>query len=511
MAVTVKYESDDGDLNASTKKQEDNFDRLRAAERRARTEANELNRLVKTGARDAATATDRWRKQVDLLKIGLLEGKINQSEFNDGIARAKQEFRDATIGANNLTKSVGLSVASFAGFATVAGVVSGVKTVLSDVRQEAEAAGQAAVTSLSRIGQLQQISDSPAELRRNLELRNRLFETGAFPSQAEASDAAFVLQSTGRDAEPFIALAKNAVVAADGLEPLIAAVATTGKNFTKIGSDAEVLSKGFAAAAKSPGNIQQILQAGAGVATGAASRGISGEAALAAVSTLSELLKSVPDATTRLTSLFATAERLSVRADTLPGLLQALDKAILDSGKEAITVLGSKEANQAFAILKENQDKFNGILDQIESAVDRDVLGQKLSLRGVDPSLDAGIALRTAQAVNEIAKEQIATVEQLRDAIGLQAETVRIALGEGAFSRGIARLERGAFRAIGGDGVTRLELAGLVTRANLQENELARQQVDILRSLIEQLERFNEQEAARRNQRISLPQAAGAN
>lgn len=510
MSVTVKFESDDKDLNASTRKQTESFDRLRAAERRARTEASELNRLVRTGARQATDATSKWRRQVELLEKGLKDGSINQQEFTQGISQAERELDEARQSAGGLNLSLSAVGRSFGKIAAAGVGLSTLKNILAEVRNEAESLGDAAAAAVSDIGQLQQISNKPEEFRRRFELAQRFQATGAL-DRAGAARAAFTFESIGVDTKPFIDLARSGVVAGDGIEELGQAVSTVSKNFTDIGSAAEILSKGFAAAEKSQGNIQEVLKASAGVATGARAQGISGEETFAAVSTLSELLKNVSESESRLRQLFASAQRQSIEADSISSLIRSISEGISKTGEAPIKFLGSTEAVDAFELLRTNQSKFSGILDSINRSVDEDVLGQKLNLRGAVSSFDAGVALRTAQSVNEIAKEQIGTVKQLRDAIAIQNDTVRVALGEGAASRATIRLEQSLLRSLGLAGTGRLELAGLSTRAVAQDNEEAKAQVDVLRSLVEQLERVLDQEAAKRSQRIALPQAAGAN
>lgn len=509
MSVTVKFESDDGDLDKSTKKQEDNFDRLRAAERRARTEAAELNRLVKTGSREAETATGKWRRQVDLLKSSLSEGKISQQEFTAGIRQADREFKEATESGQELSGTVRKAVGAFAGFASVGTVLSGVKQVLSEVRQEAEQAGQAASAAISDVGQLQQISANPEDFRRLLRSTSQFQATGAF-DRAGASRAAFTFESIGIDTKPFQDLARAGVVSGDGIEELGRAVATVRKNFESLGSESDILSKGFAAAQASPGNIQQILAAASGVATGASAQGISGEQSFAAISTLSELLKSVSESETRLARLFTSAERRGIQSDSIPNLIRDLQKGIQESGKGEVEFLGSQEATEAFRLLRDNSTKFDGILQSVQTAVSRDVLGQRTGLRGADAGVDAALSLRQARASNEIALEQIGSIENLRDAIGLQVDTIRRELGEGAFSRATSRFERGAIRFFGGDGISELGLVNLRDRADRQDNEEASRQVEVLAGLVDQLKRFNDQEESRRNPRVALP-AAGAN
>ena len=81
MPSKVKFGADNKPLKQANDENTEGANKTAAAYKRVSKEAQEVNRLVSRGAREAETATEKWRRQTTLLNRAFKQGKIDQKEL----------------------------------------------------------------------------------------------------------------------------------------------------------------------------------------------------------------------------------------------------------------------------------------------------------------------------------------------------------------------------------------------------------------------------------------------
>lgn len=506
MSVKVKFDSSGGNLDQETQKQADSFERLRAAERRARVEAQELNQLVKKGAKSAATATSDHKRQVEILNRAVKAGAISQKEYRQSLRAVNRELQKGQQVASGFQTSALASITALTGFGSVQGILSGVVQVFSDVRRAAEEAASETVSAIADISQLAQISNNKEDFQR-LSDDTRLFQSAGL-SKSEASKLAFATESTGVDKELFQEIASSGLVSIDGLITLTGSIDKLSKNFENIGNDRIITAKGFAAAAPTEANIQAITKGASFVASSARSAGLNADETLAAISTLSQKLPSPDIAATRLKAFLNKAGELGITGESLSEILANAEKRFEDSGQTGSKFF-SAEGFEGFSNLVQSQDILAKVLNDIQSAGE-DQLRVKLGVADADVASSTALDNRRASGDEAVSSEALASRENLNQAIEKRLAIVQRETGTSELSIRASQAFATPFRFLGSDpGKIRSDsefIRNFEKKAlELEEGRQAAviKQIELLKGLLDKFKRL--EEIGFKNQKVSLP------
>lgn len=398
---------------------------LSEAKNAAKQGGTELERFAaKTNKINKAPA-QRYKEEVQKLNQALKAGLITQTTYNRAVQRLGRSHT-STFGA------AGTQVASLVGgYFSLASAAGAVSSALSDIRNELDQLGEQQKQDAPALGQLQQLTNDPKEVRRMVLDAKRTFAEGGASSIDQAAQLQFALESAGvgRFRKDVSALQANAIVL-DAKELVDSAAALqTSMGEKETGSFREIVSKAFGASRIAPAYVDQILAAAASSGSQAKALGMSDEEVLAATAAIAKIEKGAQPARTQVESLLKQIEKFGIGEGYLesgkPLMEQIATIKELEAGGTNIRdILGDRqEGIKAYRSLASTDAKGGGALFReamkyILQDQAADAFGQKVrAARTATPEVIAWRTQRISEAKEKLELQKSATTELLADTV----------------------------------------------------------------------------------------------
>jgi hypothetical protein len=438
VAVSVRFTGDSTQLEKANKSVETGVNQIAGSYRKLRTEASELNRLIVAGAKLSESATEKHRRQVDLLNRSFKAGKIDQQELDAALKAVNERLKDTQQASESAFGDSALGAVSrlAAGYISLTAVIAGVRTVLADVRQEAERLADRQLASAKGIQELAQISvGGGPDLFRELAERVRRFEAAGVPSPAGVVFAAASAQLSSQDVQTLERIAESGLVG--DVEGLTRAIGLARASFgaAETGSVSQLVSKAITAASVTQDRLDDLLVAISQVGPSARALGLADEQAFAGLSAVSRVF-SAAEGRTRFNALLRELDKLGIRNESLEQTIKAADERRL----------GSAEAVQAFRVLRTSIEtgEFAKLQAEISKANTGQPLKEALRFTQLDPQAAAARRREQSEASRDIALGIFGEQESVRQHQIQQFEELQARAGIDPFTRAISRRLRQA-------------------------------------------------------------------
>jgi hypothetical protein len=383
------------------------------------------------------------RKETELLNQALKRGLIDQTTYNNAINSFGKTSTSAFSGAAQ-------SLAAFgARFVGITALISTAVTGLRDVRTNLDELGRQQREDAPGLGELQQLTDDPDEMRRMVADAKKTFAEGGTKTLGEAGQVQFALESAGlgqyRKEMSDLLATKNLKGFEDAkelIDSISAIMSSMGESET--GDFQAVVSKAFGASKIAPARIHEILAAAASSGSQAQALGIGDEELLASVAAIAKIEKGAAPAGTQMESLLKQIEKFGIGGGYLEGgkslqeQVAAID-ALVKDGYDVRDILGDRqEGIKAFRALANPETGgrlFTEAMQNIVSDQETNAFARRVQVaREAVPEVIAASVHQQSTARAQLAGEDKATWATL-------AETLR--------SEIIANSRQGSFGEIG--------------------------------------------------------------
>lgn len=400
-------------------------DRIASKSRDAAGEERRLGNLRRKLLRDTENAQERFTRKLEEAKKSLDGTKVSEErlgrirdklhgEYLRDLEREDAALEDVSGGLREVEDEgtqafgVGKLTAFAGGLLSVSAVGSKVVAVITQIRDEADAAAEALGEIAGSSGNLAQLAGGDEKLLDKLfASSDEVFASGFVRTREEADKLIFELQSAGRlgDIDFFSSLAviDNAAALAKSAN-LIA----TGFGASETGGSQDIISKAIAAALPATGVTPSDIASGVARAAGSAKGfGLSDEELFAAVSRVAEVTGSGAEAGTLVNQLLQSGTRQGL-ADQLQG--QGLASVIRQIGSQNTTqqglvkFLGSSEALRAFDVLRDI-GSFRERASEIETSQAEGLAKQAINNALRTDRVGSSVALRSGEAQNTISQD----------------------------------------------------------------------------------------------------------
>ena len=407
----------------------DGLDDIADKSRKSAADERRLGNLRNKLMRETDTAQERFKRrladvqkslkgtEVSEERLGRIRDKLHADYVAD-LERERESLGDVEEASGGAFSIAGVSAFDAAvGLSTV--TVTALGKLLAGVREEANAAGEKLKEIVGSSGNLVQLAGGDQRLRDQLfAASDQVFTSGTVSSREQADRLVFELQSAGRlgDIDFFTQLA---AIDDAALLAKSANLIATGFGEAEAGGSSDIISKAIAAALPATGvSPSDIAEGVAKAAPSATAFGLSDEELFAAVSRVAELTGSGSEAGSRVSRLLGSATRQGL-ADQLRGqgigaIIEAIGSANTTEA-ELIKFLGSREASQAFGVLRDVQ-ALGGRFQEIRAAQAGGLAGATIDNALGSDRVRATIAARAASAERQTLLDQTSTRELLADA-----------------------------------------------------------------------------------------------
>lgn len=404
----------------------------------------ELKDITKR-AKGAEAAAQRLAKQADpqkryndqMAKLALAVKKGGLS-IQDAEVQAKKYQRrlegvgqagKSTFGARAVGQ-VGAMVTGFVSLQAAAGAVLG---ILTEIQQKQKQLAEEAIQGLPAKAKLAQLAGADsAKLRRLNRAADVTFGEGFVASREASHNLAFELDSANllKERKFFsqLSLIGDAATIAQSVGKIKAGFA--GGDPT--GTARQVVSKAQAAAGPLPGlSAGQLASMAARTAGLAKDFGATDEGLFAATSQVAGIFGE--RASDRMNALFTAATRkgLATGEGGIPGLISNL-KSRGFNPQQMLQFLGSSEAAQTFAILKD-QETFSKRLASIEAGAQSDLAGRSIRNELADDRTLAAVLARRGKARNVLSQDDLVARQNLGVFVRQEMERFRRERGDPEF------------------------------------------------------------------------------
>lgn len=400
-------------------------------------ESAEWKKLADQVRRTDATPIQRLNQEMQRLNDAVHRGTLEQSEWDTLSKRAQdqyqQELAESAAAQRKLSQQSGQAAQESGGFfadmslaakAAWAGVGAAIIGTLNEMKQASEQAAQSLQASAASRGTLAQLAlDDPEKYKQLTQRAEQLRAGGVTQSLEEANRFVFSMESAGAGAE----MATFAEAKKTGLlqnpEQMIAAAAGIRESFgeDQTGSFKDLINRSLVASASSPAKAEELLKGAGKAGVTAKQQGINVDELLAATSILATAKGGADEGGSRLNALLsalATSEptrdsRGRVKKDSaLKESLQGRSLADIagDESLSAMTpaqlqkALGSREAVEAYGVLRQNRDKLQGLTGQIGAGVAEDKLGKGMAAVSGDRRVMASVEAEKAAGSLEVSR-----------------------------------------------------------------------------------------------------------
>lgn len=383
-----------------------------------------------------ATPIERLKMRLDELRSAQQRVNMSQEDFATLSKQAHDEYqrelRQSAADTDRLKREAveasmrsgssfqEMSAGALAAWATVG---ASVITVLREVRQASEQAGQALKAAAPSRGTLAQLAlDDPEKYKQLTAQAEGLRARGVVKSLEEANQFVFAMESAGAGSEiDTFARAKRVGLMQDP-SSMIASAAGIRESFGQAGgSFTDLINRSLVASASSPAKAEELLRGAGKAGVAARQQGINVDELLAATSILATAKGSADEGGSRLNALLSalsTAEptrdrRGRVRRDSpLQESLRGRSLADIASDEKlgAMTpaqlqkALGSREAVEAFGVLREQSAKLRELTTQVGRGVDENKLGKGIATVEGDRRVMAAVRSEAAAGALEVSR-----------------------------------------------------------------------------------------------------------
>ncbi len=424
-----------------------------AAERAARaleSEREAFARMADQARKLDASPVERLRMRQDELTEALRRGAIEQRDFevlakkaqdtyqreiDESIAKQKALDEEAKREAEDTGSSWSETAASVReGWLVVA---AGVTKTLYDIQQASQQAQEAMKAAAPSRGTLAQLAlTSPEKYAELTKQAEQIRASGAAATLEEANRFVFSMESAGAGAEiPLFAEAKRLGLMADP-SSMIASAAGIRESFgaERAGSFQDLINRSLVASASSPAKAEELLRGAGKAGVAARQQGIKVDELLAATSILATAKGSADEGGSRLNALLSALSvteptkdaKGRIRRDS-PLQASLRGRSLADiAGDETLgamtpaqlqKALGSREAVEAFGVLREQAAKLKQLTGEIAGGVREDRLTQGLNILRGDRAIAAPVQAQAAGGALEVDRQKAA-------ATGLEIEAL---------------------------------------------------------------------------------------
>ena len=314
-------------------------------------------------------------------------------------------------------------------------------SVLNQVRQASEEAGQALKSAAPSRGTLAQLAlDDPEKYKELTAQAESLRARGVVRSLEEANQFVFAMQSAGAGDEiETFARAKRVGLMQDP-SSMIASAAGIRESFGQQGgSFQDLINRSLVASASSPAKAEELLRGAGKAGVAARQQGITVDELLAATSIMATAKGTADEGGSRLNALLSALSvtepqldrRGRVRRDSpLQESLRGRSLADIagDEKLGAMTpaqlqkVLGSREAVEAFGVLREQAAKLRELTTQVGQGVQENKLERGIAIVEGDRRAMAGVNLQAQQGAQEVERLNRGQASLEVDAMLIQAQ-----------------------------------------------------------------------------------------
>jgi len=459
---------------ASRQKQEA-LRREQEIRRRVARQREAMHRRGQQITRENMTAQERYNSKLRELRTLLRAGMITQQDYSRAAGRARRELEgveaagEKAFGADALSK-VGQFAASFA---SVTVAIGGITTALREMEQVRREAGQRLAQSRIDIGSLAQLARTPEEMQKLVQMAQRVRASGGAASDAEAAQLVFSLVSAGAKGQVDL----FSQMGATGLLPEPAKMAKASKTLLTSMGEAEtggmraIVSKAFGASAASPARAEELLEAASRAAGSAKALGLTDEELLAATALTATSTGSAEMGGTQVAALLKSIEkqRGEIGGESLQAMVASIDAKQL-GGEELFKFFGRQEAVQAYRVLRDNAGQLQEQIAAVQQAEQQDLTGTMLKLSDAVPALRAARLAAQAKGQREVGEQQMATMNQVADAMQDAFTTDLRTRGRGELRIWAANKWSDYVRWIHGDETFARRLQGIVPDAGMRQD-----------------------------------------
>ena len=362
-----------------------------------------------------------------------------QLEVRQSVAETERLKREAVETAQRSGSLFGeMSMGVAAAWAAVGATVI---NVLNQVRQASEEAGQALKSAAPSRGTLAQLAlDDPEKYKELTAQAESLRARGVVRSLEEANQFVFAMQSAGagNEIETF-ARAKRVGLMQDP-SSMIASAAGIRESFGQQGgSFQDLINRSLVASASSPAKAEELLRGAGKAGVAARQQGITVDELLAATSIMATAKGTADEGGSRLNALLSALSvtepqldrRGRVRRDS-PIQESLRGRSLADiAGDEKLgamtpaqlqKVLGSREAVEAFGVLREQAAKLRELTTQVGQGVQENKLERGIAIVEGDRRAMAGVNLQAQQGAQEVERLNRGQASLEVDAMLIQAQ-----------------------------------------------------------------------------------------
>jgi len=421
-------------------------------------EAAEWKKLADQVRRTDATPIQRLNQEMQRLNDAVARGTLKEAEWetlskraNDTYQRELKESEDAqkrlSQEATNASARSGgaFEEMGLAAKAAWLGVGAVVVSVLNDMKQASDQAGQSLKAAAPSRGTLAQLSlGDPEKYKALTKQAEQLRAEGVTSSLEEANRFVFSMESAGagKEIKTFAEAKKTGLL--QNPEQMIAAAAGIRESFgaEQAGTFQDLINRSLVASASSPAKAEELLKGAGKAGVSAKMQGIQVDELLAATSILSTAKGGADEGGQRLNALLmalSTSEptrdkRGRVKKDSaLKESLQGRSLADIAADEtlgamspaQLQKALGSREAVEAYGVLRQNRDKIAGLASSIGQGVAEDQLGRGVKTVSADRRVMAAVEAEKAAGSLEVSRldrgagalETQATVQRAQQAV----------------------------------------------------------------------------------------------
>lgn len=320
-----------------------------------------------------------------------------------------------------------------AGYLSIGTAVAVVSRGLAEMEEKARSAAEATLGGLGSIGELQQISATPEDFQKNLGFARSLVARGISADIGQAADTTFSLRSAGfsdSESEYLAGLAAAKQIKGESLVGFGGALRKTQGLFPGGVSVEDIADKIVATSGITQVGASQTALASSQFAAASANLGFSGDASLAALSTIETRAKNIDEAATQYANLLDAIDKGGLSAGSLPATLDSI-QARVDAGEGAFEVLGNKRAVKGFRALQMERGLLASQTDAIANS--SGALSSRRFLSS-DPVTRAAALAEESQGKANSAQDRLTSERELiGKAIANEQRAARLAEGrEGA-------------------------------------------------------------------------------
>lgn len=344
-----------------------------------------------------------------------------QLEVRQSVAETERLKREAFETAQRSGSSFGeMGMGAMAAWTAVGATVI---SVLNQVRQASEEAGQALKSAAPSRGTLAQLAlDDPEKYKELTAQAESLRARGVVRSLEEANQFVFAMQSAGAGDEiETFARAKRVGLMQDP-SSMIASAAGIRESFGQAGgSFQDLINRSLVASASSPAKAEELLRGAGKAGVAARQQGITVDELLAATSIMATAKGSADEGGSRLNALLmalaVTEPKLDARgrvAKDSPIQQTLRGRSLADIGSdEAIRamspvqlqkLLGSREAVEGLGIVIEQVSKLKELTPRVAQGVQENKLERGIAIVENDPQAMAAARVEAAAGALEIAR-----------------------------------------------------------------------------------------------------------